>query len=115
PLPRAPALALGHGAASESDGEVEGVVDSSGGDRGGRRGGGGVQVEDQGVRQAVGVQRQRLLLQRDRQRVIPGVPVREPLQQAQRPRCPRRRLLGLPVLHHRRRPLRAPRLRHHRR
>ncbi|CAL9768049.1 unnamed protein product, partial [Musa acuminata subsp. burmannicoides] len=51
PLPRALALALGHGAASESDGEDEGVVDRSGGDRGGRLGGGGVQVEDQGVRQ----------------------------------------------------------------
>jgi hypothetical protein len=67
------------------------------------------------VWQGVGVQRQPVLLQRDHQRLIPGVPVRGALRPPQRRPGPRRQLLGLPGLHHRRRPLRASRVRHNRR
>lgn len=67
------------------------------------------------MRQGLGVQGQRLLLQPDHHRPFPGVSVREFVRQAQLSRRSRGRVLGLPLLHHRRLAVRAARVRDDRR
>lgn len=67
------------------------------------------------MRQRVGVQEQHLLLQRDHHRLLSGVPVREPLRQAQCARRPRGRILGLPVVYYCGGGVRAARVWDHRR